>query len=611
MTAARERASDSAKVAAALASIPSQYRMNIQVDVRRPVELKPVDRRNVFIALRVTATNLGCSPVDAHLSLRCEAPGRDRPYWDPDSAVSTPFDHCWSSTRSNHLLLGYAEGSVHGRELSRDWRLEPGERVSMDAVLPAYPTTRAELSERSRIPHERRVADARSYWTSETARGAEFFVPDPEVRKAILAARVVLLAARERRDVDWVPLGGPFQYRDVWLRDGARAAEALAVSGYTRESRELARGLLRFRTRTGTFVSQAGQLDGTGQMLWALEQTMLRPSPTKDVREIAGIARRAWEGLEHQRAMTIDNNYGWAPGVLPFTNPKDAERVHAQLVGNDAWSLVGYRATERLLRTAGLRQDADGVARSRRAYLAAFEQALRQTGSPDIPPSWQGIGIDWGNLNVGYPCEVLDANDQRLIALSNRYWARIRGPGLGYYGSPDTLHTYVAADLGTVALLADDRSSADEILDAMIRWRTASGGAPELFERTTMDFGKNFPPHVTAAAALVSLARNALIFDDGDTLALGLGARESWWSGTTVRGAPTRWGTIDLQFRRVGDHASWRWTAVPVWTQLTLPPNTRLRSIVDPLRQGSRSDRVLAPPGTTRADIPLAVAARR
>src|SRR5262245_52397538 len=143
-------------------------------------------------------------------------------------------------------------------------------------------------------------------------------------------------------------------------------------------------------------------------------------------------------------------------------------------------------------------------------------------------------------------------------------------------------------------------------MDSMIQWRTASGGAPELFVRATRDFGKNFPPHVTAAAALVSLVRNALIFDDGDTLALALGARESWWSGTIVRNAPTRWGNIDLRSAPARNHATWRSTAVPVWTVLTLPPNTRPSSLEAPLRQGPRSDQVLAPPGSTRAEVALA-----
>jgi hypothetical protein len=183
------------------------------------------------------------------------------------------------------------------------------------------------------------------------------------------------------------------------------------------------------------------------------------------------------------------------------------------------------------------------------------------------------------------------------------------GPGIGYYGNPDLLHTYVAADLGTVAMRAGDRAAADRILDATIHWRTASGGAAECFVGSKRNFGKNFPPHATAAAALLSLVRNALVFDDGDTLELALGARASWWSGTTVRAAPTRWGRLDLRFARSGSDATWEWSAVPVWTLLTLPPGTRPASIEAPLRPGARPDQVLAPPGSKSARVALVPAA--
>jgi len=610
LAAARGREADAEQEAISLAGVPAERLMSLMLHVRRPLERNPVDRRNLFIALRVTATNVGTSVADAHLTLRCEAPGTDAPYADPDTLVRTPWEHCWQSPRSSDSLLGLADGDVRGRELTRRWRLEPGERAWLDVVLPAYPTSRAVLATLSRVPHERRVEETRSYWRRETARGAAFDVPDEEVRNAVHAARVLLLAARERRDVDWVPLGGPFHYRDVWARDGARVAEALAVSGYTRESRELARGLLRFQSPLGTFVSQSGQLDGTGQVLWALEQTMLRPSPAPEIRKLAPVADRAWRAVERQRALARAPHRGWIPGMLPETDPRDNELVRAQLVGNDAWALVGYRATERLLRAAGESAAADGVERSRRGYLDAFRLALQRAEHPDIPPSWQGVGIDWGNLNVGYPCQVLDAGDPRLASLARRYWAPVGGPGLGYYRNPDSLHTYAAADLGTVAMLAGDRAAADRILDATIRWRTASGGAAECFVGSTRDFGKNFPPHTTAAAALISLVRNALVFDDGDTLALALGARAPWWSGTTVRGAPTRWGRLDLQFARAGDVATWRWSAVPVWTLLTLPPGTRPATLTAPLRAGPRPDQVLAPPGATHAHIALVSGAR-
>lgn len=135
----------------------------------------------------------------------------------------------------------------------------------------------------------------------------------------------------------------------------------------------------------------------------------------------------------------------------------------------------------------------------------------------------------------------------------------------------------------------------------MLRWRSASGGAGELFARDG-GYGRNLPSHATSAAALVSLVRNTLIFDDGDSLNLTLGARDAWWRRGRVRGAPTRWGLLDLDFRRGEHSAEWRWTPVPVWTALTLPPGMRLDGPPDaPLIAASSGTALLAPPGTRRA----------
>src|SRR5439155_11699622 len=119
----------------------------------------------------------------------------------------------------------------------------------------------------------------------------------------------------------------------------------------------------------------------------------------------------------------------------------------------------------------------------------------------------------------------------------------------------------------------------------------------ELFARASRDFGRSLPPHATAAAALVSLVRDMLIYDEGDTLRLTLGARARWWRGASLAGAPTRYGAVDLRFERHASEVHWAWTAVPAWTALTLPPGTRLAApLAPPLVAGGSAYRVLAPP---------------
>jgi len=164
----------------------------------------------------------------------------------------------------------------------------------------------------------------------------------------VRAAEVVLLACRERRGATWLPIGGPFHYRDVWLRDGARAIQALAQWGRLDEARALAAGLIGLQLDHGPFISQRGQLDGTGQALWAFDQVasrIARPDAADraDLERFAGAGARAWRWVVWQRE--LGRQAGWPFGMfMPFADPRDNELTTAQLVGNDLWTLAGCRA---------------------------------------------------------------------------------------------------------------------------------------------------------------------------------------------------------------------------------------------------------------------------
>jgi hypothetical protein len=214
------------------------------------------------------------------------------------------------------------------------------------------------------------------------------------------------------------------------------------------------------------------------------------------------------------------------------------------------------------------------------------------------------------------PCEVGNAAatadsaawDRRSRALTRRLWAGGEG-GFLAYGAPDSLHSYLGADLASWALLVDDRADVERVLQSMLKWRTASGGWAELFSRSHRDYGRNLPPHASSAAAFAVLVRNALVCDDGPRLMLTLGARESWWRGASVHGAPTRWGTIDLTFARRADTAEWTWTPVSVATLLRLPPGTEVADAPAPLVRVA-ADAVLAPARVGHASVRLRSAAR-
>lgn len=567
---------------------------------------EPAPRDSALLAtVRVRVENLGPAAAEARIEWTLEGRGADPLFraWDHDPVTEAEANLRWASRDGRAPAHALGGGTGAGPTQLTTRTLMPGERHEARFVFATYPVPAATLERFGRRPHARVVREVREDWERRLAPGLRLELGDPEVERAFDAARVVLLSLEERRGDRRVPIGGPFHYRDVWLRDGARMVHALSVAGHTREARERAHGLALFQWPHGAFLSQRGQLDGTGQALWAFEQAWLRPSPDTAAASAAVLAARAIQWSEVQRAFGART--GWPFGrMLPFGEPRDAEMVRAQLTGNDAWMLAGYRAAERLLRAAGRRADADSVARAAAAYRRDFRVALERTASPDVPPSWQNVGRDWGNLSAGYPCRALSWDDPRLHALAARVWGEAGGPGLGFYARRDSLHGYNFADLASWALRVGERDAADRMLDSLLRWRTASGGGAELFSGPDRDWGRNPPPHATSAAVLVDLVRNTLVFDEDDTLHLTLGARAAWWGGARVGNAPTWWGKLDLEFGAAAEEAWWRWTAVPVWTALTLPPGFVAEETPAPPLLTTRGGTVLlAPPGVREARL--------
>jgi hypothetical protein len=561
----------------------------------------------LITSVEVKATNLGKQSHRAALEARFESLARGAPFVAPDTPESSRTESGWASEPATSLAQGWCTGDIHGSVARFSWNIAPGGSKHARVVIPARCLASRQLSRWAGVPHSLRVMESRRYWAGAIDRGLRLSLGDPEVEGAFREAVIVLLGCTQWHDGMLIPLGNPFQYRDVWIRDGARSVAALAMAGQVEIARDLTAGFLKYQWPQGPFLSQRGQLDGTGQALWAFEQVFLRPSPDSSVGRYANAAYAAWRWCEIQRASTriLGLPYG---GLMPFCEPRDGELPHGrgQLIGTDAWSIAGYRATARLLEAAGRTIEAREVRRARSSYVAVFENTLSQFPKGDIPPSWQGIGRDWGNLSVVYPCGVLPPSHLRCKAVAERVWKGAPEPGLVRYGDGDSVHTYLSADLGMWALLDGRREDADRVLGALLRWRTASGGSPEIFDRALRDFGSNLPPHATAAAALITIIRNCLVFDDDDTLRLTLGARHAWWAKGVVRGAPTRWGRLDLAFSSDERRAEWEWTPVPVPTTLTLPPGTTASPVVENtgLRL-ARPDLVYVPAGVGHASIEL------
>ena len=511
---------------------------------------------SALLSVRVTAFALGGSRPIALVTRVLDGPASPGFVpWDAVGVVHEPREwrQPWLLWNGRHVVrlppqaawTGERAGARAGTAMDfrHVLRPEPGRPTTLVFEIPAYGVSPSTARRFESLDHERIAGDARRLWRRWLARAASLHTPDTLVNAAFRAGLVTLLVCQERSHGEWVPIGNPFQYRDVWLRDAARAVRALCVAGLAGVARSDAVTLLRFQLPSGALMSQRGQLDGTGQALWAMAQAASIPPSRAWARRFMPAATRASEWIVRERGLGRRHGAPW-PGLLPYADPRDNELVRAQLVGNDAWSCAGLSALAALARLAGDPSRAAGAEAEAARYRADVAAALARTGSSDIPASWQGHGRDWGNLTLGYPTFVLGAADPRLQGLARRVWSGSHARLL-CWGDPDSVHGYIGGDVAQWAARGAP-ALAREYLDSLLAASTSTLGQAELSSRKSRDFGDNLPPHATAAAQVVDLVRNLIVDDARDTLEIATGADASWWRGTRLSRAPTRWGVIDV-----------------------------------------------------------------
>lgn len=582
---------------------------------------------SLLLSVRATATWLADLPgeveVESRLRTRADPPAPIP--WDAEDA-DTFVEH-WQgrfALRNGRLVAGVdptlervpADPRARGIAPTRGpgpgilaatgrARLARGEQRRWHWWMPVYPTTVPGAGIERFAGHDRIAGETRAAWRRLLGQGAAFTTPDSLVNAAWRAALVTLLMGHERDQGEWVPLGNPLQYRDVWLRDAARLVRALAIAGHGEMARSDVRTLRRFQLPNGALLSQQGQLDGTGQWLWAAAQAHGFPPGAAD-RDLVPTIRHALVWLETQTTLTDQLELRFA-GMLPYADPRDNELVRAQLTGNDAWAIAGLAAAGPLARRAGHDSLAAALESLAALYRVTFARALARSGARDVPASWQGIGRDWGNVAVSWPLRVLADDDPRMAALAERIWRRSGGPGLVTVGPPDSLHTYLGADLAQWSLLAGRPAAARAYVAAMLRHASSTLGHAEVFHRVSGDYGLNLPPHATASATLLDLLRTMVVCDVRDTLELALGGDPAWWRGTRIERAPTRFGVVDVTLESPApDRRRARFGAVDVPVRVRVADGERLVAVRTRGARALGNRWVEVPPGGREVEFQVA-----
>jgi hypothetical protein len=431
-----------------------------------------------------------------------------------------------------------------------DTVLAAGASASLVVKLPYAPLAPDDpfLAEVRAAGFDDYLARTISFWHEIADRGMQVRLPERKVVDAFRASLVYDLLARDRRDSAFVQTVNEFQYHAFWLRDGSYIARAYDLTGYPGIAAEVLAFFARWQRPDGNFVSQGGQFDGWGQVLWAYAEHYRLTRDRAFAEGVFPAVRRAVAWLDSARAADPLH-------LVPSTTPGDNEDITGHVTGHDFWALAGLHGAVDLAEGLGRRRDAAAFRRSYASLRAALVARLREvtaTTGGYIPPGLDVRGgQDWGNMMAVYPERVLDPHDPMVTATLEGTRARY-AEGIMTYGDGYWLHDYLTTKNTETEVIRGDQRLALEELYALLVHTSATHAGFETSVRPwgTRDFHGNLAPHGWYAACYRMLLRDMLVREDGDTLHL-LSVLSPAWLGpgdsVAVRDAPTYFGPVGFR----------------------------------------------------------------
>lgn len=457
--------------------------------------------------------------------------------------------------------------------------LAPSEERTITLRMPVIPVaegpqTAAILS----ANYGQELAKTIQAWEQTLNAGMQISVPEAKVNNTFRASLVYDLLARDRIDDDIIQTVNKLHYHAFWLRDASDIVHMYDVTGYPQYAAQALAFFPRFQRQDGLFLSQPGQYDALGEVLWAYGQHYRMTHDVAFARSVFPSVERAVAWLDAARKTDPLH-------VIPASDVKDNEYVAGHITGYNFLALGGLKnaailaeAVDQPDKEAAYRSDYDAY---RQDFLKALDRCTSITGGY-IPPSLDDDckGQDWGNLLGTYPEHVLAPDDPRITATLKTVQGKYQ-EGLTTYGTGRYIHHYLMIKNTLTEIVRGEQQQPVKDLYALLVHTSSTQEGFEFAIRAwgDRDFDGNLPPHGWFAAEYRTMLRSMMVREDRQQVHL-LSVMSPDWMGAgkeiRVQHAPTEFGEVSFAFTQPDDQSAridldTRWRAKPDSMVLHLP----------------------------------------
>ncbi|MCB0338990.1 MAG: hypothetical protein KDD53_05275 [Bdellovibrionales bacterium] len=389
------------------------------------------------------------------------------------------------------------------------------------------------------------------------------------------ALRTLLLFSPDTGEL--VP--GPYTYKRFWFRDAVFMLHPLLCCGFVEKVKLAIENFPTKQTRSGYFLSQEGEWDSNGQVLWIINR----------LQQVTGYTPPS--ALAH----SVNRGANWILGKRlrskndPAKNGLLPAGFSAEHLGNNDyyywdnfWAIAGLKATSELS-DKRLTED-NGYSQAASEYLGQLEQSInanrnarRFPGIPAAPSRRMDAGAI-GSLVASYPLQLYEPKDQRILD-TVEFLLRFCFLENGFF--QDMIHSginpYLTLHVAQVLLRAGDVRFFP-LVQRVAELASPTGHWPEAIHPGTGGGCMGDGHHGWAAAEWVMIIRNIFIREEENCVVLCSGIPAEWIeSETTIRFGPTltKFGqislTVDVDRNKLNISWESHWHNSPEFILIELP----------------------------------------
>lgn len=456
--------------------------------------------------------------------------------------------------------------------------LAPGAERTITLLMPLVPVAEgAQTAEILRANYQDELNSTIAGWQNILNAGMQIETPEAKVNNTFNASLVFDLLARDHIGDNYIQTVNKLQYHAFWLRDASDIVNMYDLTGYSNYAGQDLEFFARFQQPDGLFLSQSGQYDAQGEVLWVYGQHYLMTYDLAFAQRVFPAVERAVDWLEKARAADPLH-------LIPSSFVRDNEYANGHITGYNLLALGGLQNAAILADAVGQPAKAAQYQADYKAYRADFLKALDRCTKLDggyIPPSLDGDcgGQDWGNLLGTYPEHVFAPNDPLIAATLQHVQGKYR-EGLTTYGTLRYLHDYLIMKNTLTEIVRDEQQQPLRDLYAMLVHTSSTQEGFEFAIRVwgNRDFADNLPPHGWFAAEYRIVLRDMMVrSDEGQVHLLSVMSPAWMGAGKTIRveRAPTQYGEVGFTLTQPDDHSAhialdmqWRRQPQAIWLHL-------------------------------------------